>query len=299
LSQTASERLYNRLNSDISLGTGERYVSEIYIDKTTSEPMIVMAVPIKDTFGDFHGTIAAEVNLKFMWDLVNDIKVGNGGTAYVVNKQGNLIAFGDISRVLKGENVAQLDEVSKFVKGDVLVHEDNANMSKGIRGNTVVANHAHLGTPDWAVVVEMPAGEAYAPTISSAEVTILIVAANIMLVVLIGVYISRKITKPIISLRDAAKKIGMGSLNIKIKTATKNEIGELATSFNEMQRQLRISREELGKYTKNLEKMVKDRTSDLNSKVNELERFQKVSIERELRMIELKKRIKELEEGRK
>jgi methyl-accepting chemotaxis protein len=50
----------------------------------------------------------AELNLKFMWDLVDGIKIGDRGFAYVVDRQGNLMAFGDISRVLKRENLAYL-----------------------------------------------------------------------------------------------------------------------------------------------------------------------------------------------
>jgi len=127
---------------------GEKYVSPVYIDNVTSEPLMIMAVPITDVFGVFHGILTAEVNLKFMWDLVDSIKIGKRGVAYVVDKQGNLIAFGDISRVLRGEKLFHLEEVSKFVEGDESIHKDHANISNGIRGNRVVCNHAHLISPD-------------------------------------------------------------------------------------------------------------------------------------------------------
>ena len=50
-----------------------------------------------------------------MWDLVDQLKVGKTGYAYVVDNQGNLIAFGDTARVLAGENVKQIGEVREFV----------------------------------------------------------------------------------------------------------------------------------------------------------------------------------------
>ena len=66
----------------------------------------------------FKGALMAEVNLKFMWDLVGGIKIGENGLAYVVDRQGNLIAFGDVSRVLKGENLTNLKEVSEFINNE-------------------------------------------------------------------------------------------------------------------------------------------------------------------------------------
>lgn|GEM_PF-4739865 len=49
---------------------GEEYISSIFIDETTFEPMVIMAVPLTNVFGDSLGVLAAEVNLKFMWDLI-------------------------------------------------------------------------------------------------------------------------------------------------------------------------------------------------------------------------------------
>jgi guanylate kinase len=51
----------------------------------------------------------------------------------------------------------------------------------------------------------------------------------------------------------------------------------------------------LQKQSKELEKVVKSRTTELEEKVNELERFQKLTVDRELKMVELKNRIRELE----
>jgi hypothetical protein len=47
------------------------------------------------------GVSVAEVNLKLIWDVVSQIKVGERGQAYVVDAQGRLIAHPDISLVLR------------------------------------------------------------------------------------------------------------------------------------------------------------------------------------------------------
>jgi HAMP domain-containing protein len=296
LSQSAS-RIDTRLESGLFAQTrqGEKYVSSVYIDEITSEPMVIMAVPVKDIFGNSNGTLAAEVNLKFMWDLVGSIKIGERGLAYVVDRQGNLIAFGDISRVLKGENLDYLKEVDRFVKGDVLTHKDTADVIKGIQGTQVVANHAHLGVPDWAVVVELPVEEAYQSVTQGLIISVLIMLLSLFLAIIVGTYLSRRITRPIIGLRDAATKIGQGMLDTQIEVRSKDEIGDLAGAFRQMIEDLKKSRAKLEQYSRDLERQVADRTKELQTKMDELERFNKLAVGREIRMIELKKRIQELE----
>ncbi|MFA5238512.1 MAG: PAS domain S-box protein, partial [Phycisphaerae bacterium] len=244
LSSLVSDQLTEQVGSGLFSHTDstEPYIGPVYINQVTSEPLVIMAVPAKDVFGDFKGTLLAEVNLKFMWDLVGAIKVGDNGYAYVVDRQGRLIASGDISRVLKAENLANLKEVSEFVKGDMQTHQDDADTAKGLYGNYVVASHMHLGTPDWAVVVESPVLEAYKAVITTLSVSGLIIVLSFALAIIAGVYISKRITKPIIDLRDAAVKIGQGKLDTRIKISKNDEIGTLAESFNHMA-------EDLGKRT--------------------------------------------------
>ncbi len=297
LSGLVSGQLMKQNSSDIfyQLSQGDTYISSVYIDEITSEPMVIMAVPVRNVFGDYEGILVSEVNLKFMWDLVAGIKIGRNGLAYVVDKQGNLIAFGDIGRVLKGESLTKLEEVSEFVKGDETIHESSADVSEGILGNQVVANHAHLGKPDWAVVVELPVEEAYESVTMEIGLSALTMLISFFLAIIAGIYLSRRMTRPIKRLRDAAIKIGEGSLDAKIDIKTKDEVGELASAFNQMTSDLRKSRRKLEEYSKTLEKKVKERTLELEQTNEDLEKFNRLAVGRELRMIELKKRIKNLE----
>jgi PAS domain S-box-containing protein len=236
LSKILSARLikYNKDEVFDQVSLGETYISSVYIDEVTNEPMLIIAVPIIDVFDDFKGTLLAEVNLKFMWDLVGGIKIGDKGVAYVVNRQGRLLAYNNISRVLKGENLSHLQDVSKFIENPKLFPESDIEISKGIEGNYVVSNYVSLGIPDWAVVVELPALEAFGSLIKQISGSIGIVTIGIILSIVAGVLFSRRITQPVIDLRDGVQKISKGNLDTKIEVTSKNEIGELASSFNQM-----------------------------------------------------------------
>src|SRR2546429_1144809 len=56
------------------------------------------------------GVSIAEVNLKLIWDVVSQIKVGERGHAYVVDAQGRLIAHPDISLVLRNTDMSRLSQ---------------------------------------------------------------------------------------------------------------------------------------------------------------------------------------------
>jgi len=304
LSHAESGSLTDRAGDEMfsHLSGGENYISSIYIDEITSEPMVIMAVPIRDIFGKSEGTLIAEVNLKFMWDLVGRMQIGKKGLAYVVDMDGNLIAFGDISQVLRGDNLAYLEEVAEFMNNEKHA-KGEVRISTGIIGTSVVSNHVSLGVPDWAVVVELPVDEAYEDVFVELSLLGMVLVLSFVLAIVSGFYLSRRITRPIINLRDAAIRIGKGSLDTQIRVKAGNEVGELASAFNQMTIDLKKSRKELEEYSKNLEEKVKERTKELEKSKKELEetnydleRFNKLAVGRELRMIELKKRIKELEE---
>jgi len=91
------------------------YISPIYIDNKTSEPLVAIAIPVKNVTGGFQGTLVAEVDLKLMRDLIDQLKMGQSGYAYVVDNRGNLIAFEDNGRVLRGENERQILVVKEFL----------------------------------------------------------------------------------------------------------------------------------------------------------------------------------------
>jgi putative methionine-R-sulfoxide reductase with GAF domain len=218
---------------------GQQYISSVYIDPVTSEPLVLVAIPATDAFGDFQGTLAAEVNLKFMWDVVDQLKVGESGLAYVVDEQGNLIAFGDTARVLQGENVRDLQEVGKFADNPSSTDAGMPEVATGILGTTVVGTYAPLGTPAWAVVTELPWEEAYRDVIQQILVSLVITIVIATLAGVAGAYLARRLAKPLVSLTGTATRIADGEIGLQAAVGGTSEVASLATAFNSMTLELR------------------------------------------------------------
>jgi len=126
--------------------------------------------------------------------------------------------------------------------------------------------------------------------------------------------ILRTIVDPLKKMTAACQEVRKGNLEVKIPVISKTEIGELATTFNEMIKDLRESHaaseeskkvleikvkartRELRELAEGLEEEVKRRTKEIQERMAELEKFQRLAVGRELKMVELKKEIKKLEE---
>lgn len=237
---------------------GQRYISSIYVNEKTSEPLISIAIPVKSDIGDIQGTLVAEIDLKFMWNLVDQLKVGNTGYAYVVDNLGNLIAFQDTGRVLKGENLKRIGLVNEFVKNPNMSADITPGVSSytGLTGVNVVGTFAPVGTPNWAVVTEMPWGEAYRPMINLVSWGILAFFGLLLIAGLVGIPISRRLSAPLADLSNVATEITGGNLSAQAKVIGTAEVRQVATAFNNMTAQLR-------EMIATLEQRVADRTKAL------------------------------------
>jgi GAF domain-containing protein/HAMP domain-containing protein len=266
ISQGAAQELLARIEPDLLAQTrlGNRYVSPVYIDELTSEPMMVLAVPAIDALGQFQGTLLAEVNLKSVWDLVDRLQIGEEGKAYVVDRQGNLLAFGDISRVLRGENVSRLDLVNEFENSLVPVGQAVTRMVEGIDDTLVVGTYVPLGVPDWAVVTELPLIEALGPGIQSTAVLGVVMLLVAALVGAVAVVIARRLAAPLLDLTETAGRIAGGEMALRATLTGPSEVVDLANAFNVMTVQLQ---ELIG----GLEERVAERTAELQRRFHYLE----------------------------
>jgi signal transduction histidine kinase/HAMP domain-containing protein len=228
--------------------TGKTYFGPVYFRKE-SEPYMTIAMPQSGG-----GVTVAEVNLKFIWDVVSQIKVGKAGLAYVVDASGALIAHPDISLVLQKTSLAELAQVKGVLAS--LPGAEEVTIAKDLKGRDVLTAHSVIATLGWVVLVEQPLEEAFAPLRASAYRTMVLMALGILLAVVASVVLARRLARPIQALQTSAAKIGAGELDHRIAIRTGDELEALADEFNRMTGRLRES------YA-TLEEKVENRTREL------------------------------------
>src|SRR5689334_8744458 len=133
------------------------YYGPVYF-RRESEPYMTLA--LAGTRKDA-GVSIAEVNLKLIWDVVSQIKVGERGLAYVVGSQGRLIAHPDISLVLRNTDMSGLPQVKAAIAGGGAQVSDSLQGSPNIQGQEVLTASAPIQPLRWTMFVELPVQEAY------------------------------------------------------------------------------------------------------------------------------------------
>jgi class 3 adenylate cyclase/HAMP domain-containing protein len=215
-----------------------------------SEPYMAIALAESGSGG---GVTVAEVNLKFIWDVVSGIEVGRTGRAYVVDADGRLIAHPDISLVLRRTDLAGLPQVAAALAG-----ADEPMTAPDPEGRESLSTYARIAPLGWLAFVDLPVDEAYEPLYASMLRTGGGVVAGVLLAALAGLMLARRMTGPIQRLQEGAARIGGGDLSDRIEVTTGDELEALADDFNRMA--VRLQESYAG-----LEHKVEERTSQLAS----------------------------------
>ena len=235
---------------------GRLYFSPVYF-RRESEPYMTIAMKAS---GPDAGVTVADVNLKFIWDVVSQIKVGKAGHAYAVDGRGQLIAHPDISLVLRKSDLSGLEQVRAALAGREALEE--AGIARNREGRQVLTAYARIAPLGWAVFVEQPLEEALAPVWAEIRAFALLLLVGLTLSVLASLVLARKMVTPIQALRAGAARIGAGDLGHRIAVRTGDELEALAEQFNQMTAQLQES------YA-NLEQKVEDRTRELSEALDQ------------------------------
>jgi signal transduction histidine kinase len=219
-----------------------------------SEPHMTLSIAHA---GRNPGVTSANVNLKLIWDVITAIRVGEAGYAYVTDSAGRLVAHPDLSLVLRGTDLSHLPQVAHAVRetrgagGGV-----TPRTVAGPDGREVLSAHAAIPRLGWLVFVELPRREVLAPVLATLYQTLLLLCASVLLALLVGGWLARRMVVPIRQLEAGAQRLGEGDLGQRIPVASRDEIGALAHRFNVMAERVQEAQE-------TLEAKVADRTREL------------------------------------
>src|SRR5215510_6403293 len=247
---------------------GQSYFGPVYFVRE-SEPYITIALPIERYTGRVVGVLQAEVNLKYVWEVISAIRQGRAGYAYAVTRAGELIAHPDMSLVLQDRKVTQLDQVKAAFDPALGVAQAKAVVADSLSGDKVFSSYALIPTLDWAVIVEQPVREAYEPLYGSMLRTSSLVLVGLVVALLASLFVARRVLGPLELLRKGTERIGGGDLDFRLNIKSGDEIEILADEFNKMTEHLSAA------YT-GLERKVAERTQALTIANEKLEEASKL-----------------------
>ena len=207
------------------------------------------------------GVILLDVNVKNSIEplIRNWPGMGNTGETLLVRKEGNNIVYLNDLRHKEGTALKfTSDSRSTLDTPSVLSASGKEGINKSLdyRNIRVLSAYRHIPVLNWGLVAKQDLTEAFAPIEKLKNRVIALIFICLAFVIVIGISLTNRITKPILLLVEGAKAIGSGNLDHRISVVSQNEVGLLATEFNQMAAKLKES------YS-NLEQKIDERTSQL------------------------------------
>ncbi len=200
----------------------ETYYSPVYFDEESGNPLFTISIPVIDAVtGTVDGVLASEIRLKFIWEMIGDIKIGETGTAYILNDDGRVVAHPDPSVVLRGT----------LFNGPV-----KDGLGTGLNGtwSIIVSENIQIGQQVLYLLTEIPVSEALKLTKRSLYIISAFLLLTLSGAFALGYIIMKWVIKPVESLSKTANSIINGNLYEKTIISSKDEIGILSNTFNVM-----------------------------------------------------------------
>ena len=250
------------------------YIKPVYYSETMGEKAITVSTPFKE------GVLVARLDLEILSEIVVDSTgLGETGESLLAyrNKNGDAEFFVNRRFIEEPVDITPKENIDAPVIQALLKNENVFLDYNDYRNIPVIAITRYIDELDVGLVTKMDKQEILGPITKALNRIWLFTVGMVFMIVLIGVIFNSLLTK---------------SLRKEVAAKTVEAEGNAELIKGQLKKEEKISMEKEG-----LLKEQKKAKIDLENKIEELEKFQKLTVDRELKMIELKEKIKDLEKN--
>ena len=224
--QNLSDRVYFKESMK-----GNTYISTPAYSEVTGKVSYVVSAPLWE--GGIPGTtpvgvIAYVPNGEFLNDIMRSIKVGEGGTAFMLDKNGITIADLDSSLVGVEDSIALGDTNPKLKKYSAIckkmVTGANGTGTYSYGGKTKVVAYSPVPDTDgWSIGVAAVRNEFLRMFFISLVLTVLFVVAFTVYGIKVGVKLGKAVAAPLAKAVDRLKLLAEGDIHSEVPEPTEND----------------------------------------------------------------------------
>lgn len=195
-----------------------------YYDEALDTVLVTTGTPFYTEEGTLLGAVSSDMNAEAILALAQNIEVGKNGWAFLMDENGTLLAHRDAETI-------EDDPVLQEISGEF---EDSGTERVAYADGDAVVSYTTLAQNGWKLGLVLPESEVYAGVNALLRNVVLIAVVLIILTTVAMYVLASKITKPIRALNEEVKHVAEGDLSRQLTVTSKDETGELTTSFNLM-----------------------------------------------------------------
>lgn len=212
--------------------------TEPYHDETTKITMITTSIPFYDENKKFKGMATADMDLSALQKSVSQIKVGEKGWAFLVDKTGMYLSQPDAEKVMKVKIQEDPDSAIASLGQEMLSAKQGKGLYKTDK-ETYRIYYATLEETGWILALSIPESELYAPLKALLWRQITVAFMAILLVTLVIIFYTRFITRNIGEIQRLSVLMADGDLTQEVHIQSEDEFGQMGRNFNHMLKNLR------------------------------------------------------------
>ncbi len=231
-------------NSDISereyykrAKAGETYMSSPLVNKVDNTVTIMLATPIVNENGS-QGVLYGGILYDLFSELVNNIKIGDGGYAFIVDRNGVTVGHPDKSTV---ESMVNYIELAKQDKNYTLAAKAITRMVNGETGTAYTKYRGEKrlvgftpieGVEEWSVAVTIPVIQVMFHIYSTLTICIFISIILLIISMVLSLRFAKTITLPIIAVTKRIELLAEGNLSEEVFVVDgEDEIARLSVAL--------------------------------------------------------------------
>ncbi len=220
-------RVERQLESPVG---NERRAQAIQRIEETNDWLATASLPIEGGIGGRNATLHARINLKRLHRFIADHSFTKTGEIHVVDADGTVVF---------GSTDANYDHASVLRAARDMLETSSATIAAGpFELDDGAISLAAIAIPrpfPWAILVEKSERDAYQPVRDMIENLLVWLGIGLTVAMIGAVMFSMGISGPILKIGQAAMEIARGNLDIRVNNVrSRDEIGDLATRFNDM-----------------------------------------------------------------
>ena len=226
-------------------GLRTTFVQPVFLSPITDQLTMVVSTPIRDPGHGVVGVLAARLNLASLFAVIGDVTgLGETGETTVGKREGDRVLFTAPTRHDPEAALRRsLPLDSPLAMALAVRREEGAAAARDYRGEEVLAAWAAVPALEWGLVVKQDRAEALQPAAQAGLRMLALIVPLLLGVVVVSLLAARALVQPLAELRSAADRISRGDFDVQIDIASRDEIGQLADSFERMVAAIKFFRE--------------------------------------------------------
>ncbi|MGU3570082.1 HAMP domain-containing protein, partial [Paenibacillus sp. A51L] len=192
------------------------------------KPSIGLARVIKSPSGTNSFVMLIELRESLISDQLNAINLGSDSR----------VALLGADKAVLSDTMAAEDGAGKTFNFNSPSDAENGSFRADSPAGPVLTIYKKLEVNDWKVVAMLPTAELVKDAKQISRMTWIIAAAAAVLALLVGLYVILSVGRPLRLMRNLMNEGKKGNLTIRSRHRSKDEIGQLSSSFNEMMEQI-------------------------------------------------------------